>query len=159
MWQHSIRKNSQISRSGTERFHGQIPTNNTDEKGYSLVRRTSFEHFDFRSKIINWMNINFSRKRSVKFVSNHYGELITKDISVDVSTELVSAREREIFVSLDCQQAYHRECVINCEKCSKDRVKTRKISHNRNPSSKWMRTRVGACRVDFPFALRISFCG
>lgn len=37
---------------------------------------------------------------------------------------------------LDCQQAYHRECAMNCEKCAKDRLKNRKISHNRNPSSK-----------------------
>ncbi|CAM4747348.1 unnamed protein product [Rotaria magnacalcarata] len=34
-----------------------------------------------------------------------------------------------------CQQAYHRECTINSEKCSKDRVKLRKSSNNRNPSS------------------------
>ncbi|CAM4946311.1 unnamed protein product [Rotaria socialis] len=34
-----------------------------------------------------------------------------------------------------CQQAYHRECAVNSEKCSKDRVKLRKSSNNRNPSS------------------------
>ncbi|CAF1294482.1 unnamed protein product, partial [Rotaria sordida] len=34
-----------------------------------------------------------------------------------------------------CQQAYHRECAVNSEKCSKDRAKLRKFSNNRNPSS------------------------
>ncbi|CAF3474736.1 unnamed protein product [Rotaria socialis] len=34
-----------------------------------------------------------------------------------------------------CQQAYHRECAVNSEKCSKDRVKLRKSSNNRNPST------------------------
>ncbi|CAF0847780.1 unnamed protein product [Adineta ricciae] len=34
-----------------------------------------------------------------------------------------------------CQQAYHRECVLNSEKCSKDRVKFRKMPSNRNPPS------------------------
>ncbi|CAF3659746.1 unnamed protein product [Rotaria sordida] len=33
-----------------------------------------------------------------------------------------------------CQQAYHRECAVNSEKCSKDRAKLRKFSNNRNPS-------------------------
>ncbi|UJR10393.1 hypothetical protein I4U23_014597 [Adineta vaga] len=34
-----------------------------------------------------------------------------------------------------CQQAYHRECALNSEKCSKDRTKFRKVSSNRNASS------------------------
>ncbi|CAF1268688.1 unnamed protein product [Adineta steineri] len=33
-----------------------------------------------------------------------------------------------------CQQAYHRECALNSEKCSKDRAKLRKVSNNRNAS-------------------------
>ncbi|CAF2521165.1 unnamed protein product [Rotaria sp. Silwood2] len=33
-----------------------------------------------------------------------------------------------------CQQAYHRECAVHCEKCSKDRAKFRKFSNNRYPS-------------------------
>ncbi|CAF0825686.1 unnamed protein product [Rotaria sp. Silwood1] len=33
-----------------------------------------------------------------------------------------------------CQQAYHRECAVNSERCSKDRAKFRKFSSNRNPS-------------------------
>jgi len=40
-----------------------------------------------------------------------------------------------LFVFADCQQTFHRECVINSEKCLKDRTKFRKISSNRNPSS------------------------
>ncbi len=74
-------------------------------------------------------------KQYVKFVLNHYGELIIKDIYVDVREIILKNFFLKLFYS-DCQQAYHRECALNSEKCSKDRTKFRKFSNNRNPSSK-----------------------
>jgi hypothetical protein len=88
MWKHSIGKNSEISRSRTKTFIIEITTTNTSEKSiYSISPDSGGKkhRFLFRLKIINSMNINLLIKFYVKFVQNHYGELIIKDIYVDVS--------------------------------------------------------------------------
>jgi hypothetical protein len=62
---------------------------------------------------------------------------------VDVSESKLNLKS--LFSRLDCQQAFHRECALNSEKCLKDRktntigssvsIKSRKTP--KNPASKF----------------------
>ena len=119
------------------------------------------ERLMFRFAIISWMNINSLSRPCVKCVSNRCGASTIKDISVDVSVVDFSSIDGHFCRScLDCQQVYHRECASNSEKCSKDRVKGRKTTHPRHPSSKCLVDDSSLdCSLFLFVALRIYFSG